>query len=62
MHLQSYPGPQLDVPILEPAANIQRFKDIFTSFIFSLACKEHPLVIFLDDLQCMDFSSPSLDS
>ena len=41
------------MPILEPVENVHRFKDVFIGFISSLACKERPLVIFLDDLQCM---------
>ena len=38
--------------MLEAVENVHRFKDVFVGFISSLACKERPLVIFLDDLQC----------
>ena len=48
-----YLGPQPEVPALEAVENVHRFKDVFIGFISSLARKERPLVIFLDDLQCM---------
>ena len=41
------------MPALEAVENVHRFKDVFIGFISSLASKERPLVIFLDDLQCM---------
>lgn len=53
-------GPQPAVPMLDPVATIHRFNSVFVSFIYSIACKEHPLVIFLDDLQCKFLSSLSL--
>ena len=49
----SYEGPQPEVPMLEAVENVHRFKAVFIGFISSLACKERPLVMFLDDLQCV---------
>ena len=46
--------------MLEAVENVHRFKDVFVGFISSLACKERPLVIFLDDLQCTVSLSPTL--
>lgn len=48
-------GPQPPVPNVGAVETLHRFKEVLTSFVFSLACKRHPLVIFLDDLQCKFF-------
>ncbi len=50
-------GPQPDVPALGPAEALNRFNYIFLEFIKALATKEHPLVVFLDDLQWIDTAS-----
>ncbi len=51
-------GPQPSVPELPPTETQNRFNLVFGNFIRTFAQKEHPLAIFLDDLQWAD--SPSL--
>lgn len=51
-------GKQPEVPQLGPSESQNRFNRVFQEFIRVFAKKEHPLVIFLDDLQWAD--SPSL--
>ncbi len=51
-------GPQPSVPELSPAEAQNRFKLTFQNFLTALPSREHPLVIFLDDLQWAD--APSL--
>ncbi|MDY6970037.1 MAG: AAA family ATPase, partial [Spirochaetota bacterium] len=55
--LEKLIGVQPDVEPLPPTRAKNRFKDIFNSFVGSLPSKEHPLVIFIDDLQWCDLSS-----
>ncbi len=43
---------QPKVPDVGAEENLTRFKSTFQSFVGVFARKEHPLVIFLDDLQC----------
>ena len=50
-------GPQPDIPQLEPTQAQNRFKWVFQNFIRVFCQKEHPLVIFLDDLQWTDSAS-----
>lgn len=50
-------GKQEDVPLLDSVQTQNRFSLVFQSFIKSLVSKEHPLVIFLDDLQWADSAS-----
>jgi histidine kinase len=45
-------GPQPEVPQLNGIESVCRFQQVFAAFIAALATKDHPLVIFLDDLQC----------
>jgi len=52
-------GNQPSVEELDPTGTHNRFNAVFGNFIRVLASKEHPLVIFIDDLQWAD--SPSLD-
>ena len=47
-------------PILGPVESQNRFKSIFRGFIKAFADVEHPLAIFLDDLQWADLASLEL--
>ena len=47
-------GPQPDVMPLPPTEACNRFNDLFCRFLNCLAQKEHPLVLFVDDLQWCD--------
>ena len=47
-------GPQPDVTPLPPIEARNRFNDLFCRFLTCLAQKEHPLVLFVDDLQWCD--------
>jgi PAS domain S-box-containing protein len=53
-------GKQPSVPELEGNAAHNRFNLLFQKFIRIFATKEHPLVIFLDDLQWADSASLKL--
>jgi predicted ATPase len=53
-------GPQPPAPPLAPAEAQNRFRLAFQNFVGALARKEHPLVIFLDDLQWADSATLSL--
>jgi len=48
-------GEQPEVPKLNPVEEKNRFQMVFGNFIRVFARKEHPLVMFLDDLQWCDF-------
>ncbi|MEW5802010.1 MAG: AAA family ATPase [bacterium] len=50
-------GRQPDVPELGGQEAQNRFNYVFLNFIKAIAGKEHPLVIFLDDLQWIDDAS-----
>ncbi|MCB1193105.1 MAG: AAA family ATPase [Leptospiraceae bacterium] len=50
-------GKQPAVPTLAPTEHQNRFNIVFRNFIKLLATKEHPLVLFLDDLQWADTPS-----
>ncbi|MFL5357777.1 AAA family ATPase [Archangium sp.] len=50
-------GPQPAVPELPPAEAQHRFKQVFLQFLGVFATAEHPLVMFLDDLQWADLAS-----
>ncbi|WP_075348655.1 adenylate/guanylate cyclase domain-containing protein [Algoriphagus marinus] len=47
-------GPQQEVPSLPMNESKNRFDQVFSSFIRSFASEDHPLCIFLDDLQWLD--------
>ena len=53
-------GEQPSVPHLSPAETSNRFNLVFKNFIGVFARQEHPLVIFLDDLQWADTTSLNL--
>ncbi|OHD11883.1 MAG: hypothetical protein A2086_15445 [Spirochaetes bacterium GWD1_27_9] len=53
-------GKQSDVQPLPPAESQNRFNMVFQNFIKIFAAKEHPLVLFLDDLQWADGASVKL--
>ncbi|WNG43239.1 AAA family ATPase [Archangium minus] len=55
--LEGLIGPQPQVTELEPAAAQQRFNRLFLRLLRAFATQEHPLVIFLDDLQWADSAS-----
>lgn len=50
-------GQQPAIPILNPTAAQNRFKSVFQKLIQVFARPEHPLTIFLDDLQWVDSAS-----
>ena len=53
-------GPQPEVPQLGSTESQNRFHRVFQEFIRVFALKEHPLVIFLDDLQWADSATLKL--
>jgi len=53
-------GPQPPVPELSGSAAQNRFNLLFNKFVRVFTTKEHPLVIFLDDLQWADSASLNL--
>ena len=53
-------GEQPPVPELQPTETQNRFNLLFQKFIAVFAQKEHPLVLFLDDLQWVDLASLKL--
>ncbi len=58
--LEKVIGPQPEVPHLGGLESQNRFNYTFNRFISNLATEEHPLVIFLDDLQWIDPASLNL--
>jgi hypothetical protein len=53
-------GPQPLVPELPPQETRQRFQVVFGRFLGVFARKEHPLILFLDDLQWVDTATPKV--
>ena len=47
-------GPQPPLPALSPTEVRNRFNDTLSNFIACFACEQHPLVLFIDDLQWGD--------
>lgn len=52
--LEELIGPQPSLPALPMNESKNRFDQVFNSFIRSFASEDHPLCIFLDDLQWLD--------
>lgn len=55
-------GKQAPAPALGPTEAQNRFRLVFQNFVGAIASKEHPLVIFLDDLQWVDSATLNLSS
>lgn len=53
-------GRQSPPPALGPTESLNRFQLVFQNFVAALARAEHPLVVFLDDLQWADAAALSL--
>ena len=53
-------GKQKVIPDLDPEESQNRFKFVFKNFVKTFTEEEHPLVLFLDDLQWVDSASVSL--
>jgi predicted ATPase len=53
-------GKQASPAPLDPAESQNRFQYVFQNFVGTLAQKEHPLVVFLDDLQWVDAATLDL--
>ena len=53
-------GKQPPVPDLQPQDSQKRFQGVFRRFIGAFAQQEHPLALFLDDLQWLDSASLEL--
>ena len=58
--LKSIIGPQTTSPELDPIRSKNRFKLVFQNFIRAFCSQEHPLVVFLDDLQWVDLTTLKL--
>jgi predicted ATPase/class 3 adenylate cyclase/GAF domain-containing protein len=53
-------GPQPQLELLQPKETENRMMIFFKKFLHIIASKEHPLVMFIDDLQWIDSGSLSL--
>jgi len=53
-------GPQQPLPVVGPMEALNRFQLVFQNFVAALAQPEHPLVVFLDDLQWADAATLGL--
>jgi len=59
-NLEEVIGVQPEVPRLEGQAAEHRFNYAFINFLSTVATKEHPLALFIDDLQWIDMASLKL--
>ena len=59
-NLERVIGPQPEVPALPPAEAQNRFNYGFLQLVKAIATPAHPLLIFLDDLQWIDWASLNL--
>jgi diguanylate cyclase (GGDEF)-like protein len=50
-------GKQPELPVLGPEESKNRFKFVFEQFTAAFTAKEHPIALFLDDLQWADLAS-----
>jgi predicted ATPase/signal transduction histidine kinase len=55
--LEELVGPPPALPALGPIENENRLRTVFRAFVTALATREHPLVLFFDDLQWADSAS-----
>jgi predicted ATPase/HPt (histidine-containing phosphotransfer) domain-containing protein len=53
-------GPQPAVAVLGPTEAQHRFRRVFRELVKVFATEQHPLVVFVDDLQWLDASTPDL--
>src|SRR6185312_2904366 len=53
-------GPQPPVALLDPTESQNRFNRVFLEFVGAFTRPEHPLVLFLDDLQWADAATLTL--
>lgn len=58
--LELITGPQAEVPLLGPEESEKRLHNVFKNFVKIFASEEHPLVLFLDDLQWADIAGLKL--
>ncbi len=58
--LETIIGKQPEVPVLPPDESRMRLALTFSRFLRAIATREHPVVMFLDDLQHIDISSIEL--
>ena len=59
-NLEHIVGPQPEIPELGGMESQNRFNYVFRKFVNATGTKEHPLVLFIDDLQWADSASLSL--
>ncbi len=60
LEVETIIGKQPSVPLLGPTESQNRFNRVFQKFVSVFIKMEHPLVIFLDDLQWVDLASLNL--